>query len=755
MLRRWCTILVATAALAVPIGAISPTAQAASAAGPAANAVPQAGEVPQRIDQSAKTDNVTVLMGTAAERTPSISVYAPDSRKNFWVENFKSADDYLAWTVNVPKGDAYRITAMVNAGAGQTFKVAVRGGTAATGFVQPAGGWNRVDGGTLTLPTGTSTIVLTRTSPAGDAQVKSLELVRERERPARERRIQDARANTSAFAKSGYGLMFQYGSWGFPDNAGGAKPLNRQAADFDVPAFVRTVKESGAAYVIWSYSWWGYHVDGPNAAIDSIVGNGDLTAQRDLIGEVAGALHAQGLGFTIYYHLGTEDAAWWPQQKLPPEWSTTGTGDRSTMLNNWKRVVADIGARYGNKLDGFFFDDGLIYYPAPFEELEKVARTGNPNRMVSWNSWILPRYTDFQDVYFAEDGHGEAVPGSAPVGGDGVFRSGPQKGLLQHAMFRMEDDWGIHLQGQKITNDWTNFSAKQAVDWALDASRRNVPLSFDLMMYEDGRVSERSLAILADVRQALRGTAERSTVTPVNQDAPSFGWSGDWKRTTEPWAGNLGDDVQVATANGSSVTYTFTGTGADVLGPRGWTGGAYDVYLDGALVQRLSAFAAWPKAQEVLYAARHLAPGQHTVKLVKVDGRALRIDGGRTLPSPVELNDTDPAFGYTGSWAHAGGRGAGDLGDDVTYTATDGDAVTATFTGTGLDLLVPMGAGYGSATLTVDGVPVGPVTTDSGGGYAAQQKLYTARYLKPGKHTLTLTKTGGSYLQIDGLRVFG
>ncbi|MFE2873847.1 alpha-L-fucosidase [Embleya sp. NPDC059259] len=759
MLRRWCTILATTAAMCAPLVVVAPTAQAASAPRPAESApaaapgaVPQAGQVPLPVDQKAVKDNVTTLMGTAAERTPSMSVFAPDTRKNFWVENFKTSDDYLAWTVTVPKGDVYRITGMLNAAPGQTFRVGVRGSAAATGFVQPGGGWARVDAGKLTLPSGTSTIVLDRTGTlAGDAQVKSLELVREKDRPAREARIAAARANTSDFASAGYGLMFQYGSWGFPENGGPAKSLDRQAADFDVPAFVKMVKGTGAAYVIWSYSWWGYHVDGPNAAIDKIVGNGDLTARRDLIGEIADALHAEGLGFTLYYHLGTEDAAWWPTQKFPDTFYTTGTGDRSTLLTNWKQVVADIGNRYGTRLDGFFFDDGLIYYPAPFEELEKIARTGNPRRMVSWNSWILPRYTDFQDTYFAEEVHGEAVDGSAPVGGNGIFRSGPQKGLLQHAMFRMEDDWGIHLRGQKIGGP--NFSAKQAVDWALDAASRKVPLSFNLMMYEDGKVSEQSLSILNEVRQALRGNAERIDPEPVNQDDAGFAWDGAWQHTSNTWSGDLGDDVQASTANGGSVTYTFTGTAADVLGPRNLLGGKYDVYLDGALVQRLDGFSWWPKPQSVLYAARHLAPGTHTIKLVKVSGVRLTIDGARMVEGPAALNDTDSAVAYQGAWTHSGNRGAGDHGDDVTWSSTNGDSVTITFTGSAVDVLAPMGDGYATADVTLDGVAVGTATTDNGGSYAARQKVYSARFPASGPHTVTLTKTGGSYLQFDAAYV--
>lgn len=305
--------------------------------------------------------------------------------------------------------------------------------------------------------------------------------------------------------------MFQYGPWGFPNNAGPAKSLDRQAADFDVPGFVARVAETGAGYVIWSISWWGYHMDAPLKTPNSIVtadggpANPGLAASTDLIGNIAAALHRRGIRFLLYYHAGTEDAAWWPYQHFPSGFSATGTGDRSTFLRNWETVVTEIGNRYGANLDAFLFDDGMIYYPAPFEKLERVARAGNPNRLVSWNAWVMPRFTDFQDIYFGEGSHGEPMPGSAPPGGNGIFSSGPQQGLLQQGMFVMDGDWGVHTQGGGVIKTDPTVTSAAAIRWAKSAASRNVPITFDLMMYEDGTMAESDLAIFKDVRQSVYG----------------------------------------------------------------------------------------------------------------------------------------------------------------------------------------------------------------------------------------------------------
>jgi hypothetical protein len=41
--------------------------------------------------------------------------------------------------------------------------------------------------------------------------------------------------------------------------------------------------------------------------------------------------------------------------------------------------------------------------------------------------------------------------------------------------------------------------------WAKSAASRNVPITFDLMMYEDGTMAESDLAIFKDVRQSVYG----------------------------------------------------------------------------------------------------------------------------------------------------------------------------------------------------------------------------------------------------------
>jgi hypothetical protein len=728
----------------------------------AASAVPQSGADPVVIDQTATTDNVTVLLATAAGRTSDMAVQGGDSRKNFYIENFTTASDYLTWDVQVASGDTYQASLLIDTNAGETLTLSVDGTSSSVTFNAPAT-WNRVLVGNLSLPTGTSTIRLTRNTLASDVYIKSLELTRASDVSARNARIAAARADTTWLSQAGYGLMFQYGSWGFPHNVGTAKTLDQQATDFNVTAFVNMLQETGASYVIWSISWWGYHLDAPLTSPNAIVtaaggpASPGLTSTRDLIGDVASACKAAEIRFMLYYHTGDEDSAWWPYQKWPATFATNGTGDRSSFFNNWTQVVTEIGNRYGTNLDGFFFDDGMVlYYPAAYEALHTAARTGNANRLVSWNNWILPAVTDFQDVWFGEGSTGGAQTGSAGTGGNGIFTSGPYQGLLQHGMFTLDNDWGVHTQNSTISPA-SGVSSSAAISWATSAAARNVPLSFDLMMYEDGTVSPNDLRILNDVRQAVRGTAPSvpTATTMVNDDDPGITYSGAWTHATGRGAGDYNDDVHWTSTNGASFTYTFTGTGIDVIGPKSSASNHFSVAIDGATIGQFSQYATTGyQAQAVLYGARHLAPGSHTITVTKVDGTYLQLDALRVIPNPTTVNDTDASITYSGTWTHATGRGAGDYNDDLHWTSTNGDSATITFTGTGIDCLGPMSSSDGIANVLLDGVQVGTVQAQYPGSYAAQQYLYQVRGLTPGAHTLKLVKTGGTYLQVDAFQLW-
>ena len=472
---------------------------------------PQASPNPIVFSQNATSDNLVVLMAAASEYSQGLSLLYSNSGvypKHFWFTNFNSPAHYMRWNVSLETGATYRVYAKLSSGASVPLKLSVENCGEVLYFSTRNIGWDQLDAGIIQLPSGTSTLALRRDTTATDnVEILSLELIRESDRAAYEQRVAEFRADSTWLSQAKYGLMTQYGAWGYPAT-GPRKSLEDFANEFDVPAFVRKVKMTGAGYVIWSLTWWEYRMLAPIQAVDDIVGNGDRTSPRDLIGDLATALHAEGIRFILYYHtghdahLGHVTTDWWTAQQWPDlEFTTRGSGDRGTFFDNWVNVITEIGTRYENKLDGLFFDDGIVYYPAPFERLGQAAKAGNPNRLVSYNPWIIARHTDFQEVEFGEGSHGEVRFGSAPQGGNGIYTDGPYKGLLQHSMFTMEQDWGVKAPNEPIN---TQINPAQAIGWVQAASLRNVPLSFNMMFWEDQSHSLATMDVLTSLKVAFR-----------------------------------------------------------------------------------------------------------------------------------------------------------------------------------------------------------------------------------------------------------
>jgi hypothetical protein len=172
-------------------------------------------------------------------------------------------------------------------------------------------------------------------------------------------------------------------------------------------------------------------------------------------------------------------------------------------VDSFCSITTEVGMRYGKKLAGWLIDDGMIYYPAPLEQMGKALKAGNPNRLVSHSSYVMPRFTEFQDYFFGE-GNEKGNYGAGPKGGDGIVAIGPAKGLQGFACFILDGpDWGIYEAETKINPP--QFTRDQITALVNNALERKLALSFNLLMYEDGSVSPESLEMMKYVRTIVRG----------------------------------------------------------------------------------------------------------------------------------------------------------------------------------------------------------------------------------------------------------
>jgi len=122
-------------------------------------------------------------------------------------------------------------------------------------------------------------------------------------------------------------------------------------------------------------------------------------------------------------------------------------------------------------------------------------------------------------------------------------------------------------------------------------------------------------------------------IAPVDDTVGTY--QGDWQNSTGRQLGDFQDGVHATQAAGASVSYTFDGTGLDVLGETNADGGAFTVSVDGRRdTATHSEHGDVRLAQQVVYSVQNLRPGRHTVTLTNASGNLL-VDAFAVTPQAV------------------------------------------------------------------------------------------------------------------------
>ena len=167
-----------------------------------------------------------------------------------------------------------------------------------------------------------------------------------------------------------------------------------------------------------------------------------------------------------------------------------------------------MGNRYGKGLAGWYFDDACVYYPLnpDFRRLTLAAKAGNPDRVVCYNPWVLPRSTDFQDYLCGEGYDFLKLWDGLPADGTGIYASGPYKGLQAHTNFVLERSW-VH---SRLDTDIPAppYKKEQFVQDMKAGIAHGIVPSVNLEIYQDVGVGEASLEYMKAVKQELNRTQQ-------------------------------------------------------------------------------------------------------------------------------------------------------------------------------------------------------------------------------------------------------
>ncbi len=446
-------------------------------------------------DGRVNPDDYTVLMAVDAPLPEGARRFQAGGHGKFYVEGWTRPEQVFRWDITVPADDAYAVNVLTRRQGGAPAELTVSCGTQrARGWLAAAGqAWRRqaLDG-VLRLPAGRQTVTLEARGTNFALTVMSLELVR----PAVRERLHQAalalRADTAWLQAARYGFMVHWTSRSCPRH-GPRKPYAEAVRDFDVEAFASQAQAGGAGFVVFTTSHAEMYFPAPIRALDRILPG--RTTERDLVADLAAALGRRGIRLMLYYHLGAgDDSAW---LRACGFWET----DTARVFANWVAVVSEVGQRYGDKLAGWWFDDGAISYyyrSAPWEQLTRAAKAGNPRRLVGYNPWELPSPTEFQDFFCGEGFADPAGDGTLPEGGSGRYANG----LQACATLITEGDWGHFRENAEPGRPrWT--AAEMTALLAQFGARGNVPI-FNLEIGQEGALAPATIAMFGQAQTQAR-----------------------------------------------------------------------------------------------------------------------------------------------------------------------------------------------------------------------------------------------------------
>lgn len=229
------------------------------------------------------------------------------------------------------------------------------------------------------------------------------------------------------------------------------------------------------------------------------------------------------------------------------------------------------------------------------------------------------------------------------------------------------------------------------------------------------------------------------------------------------WSGGA---AALSSSAGAQATFTFSGTGATWVGARGNQCGIARVYLDGALVSQVDAYAPAEQIQAALYTVTGLADTSHTLTIEVTgssnpasQGALIVVDAFEVAMAGTRVQEHDPsiAFGALG-WIQGNRDKAYSEGVSA-ETNTPGAQATLTFVGTGVAWIGARGPQTGIARVFLDGSYVTDIDLYSLG-EGPQHPVFAVRGLAAATHSLTIQSTGlrntasqGTWLLIDAFDV--
>ena len=464
---------------------------------------------------------------------------------------------------------------------------------------------------------------------------------------------------------------------------------NTAGERFDAEAYANDVAQAGAEYVVWT-AWHSNTIPMfPSKAMDKYGFTGRYS-QRDTVSDMIDAVRAKGIRVFLYVHpfqpIGSRDL--WNDfvnelfaetmdrygSRIDGLWIDENqiNGDQDSVVD-YKRLMGTIKSRNPDMVT--MQNGGQMY----------TVDLGGPETVNDWN------FARWQCMYnFANPGYGPGAEdmlrttvlnAAANYDGGGVhwsidgvadgglvetgriFQLGQYLAPIRASICGTKPSASFPppFNGDSIRyNNVNQYVATEALDDSkvyIHVLKPPAGTLLSLPSPVDGKIfsSARLLAngnpvgLLQDpydgVRLRLQGSdtwdpldtvieltvASKGGAGHVNDTSGSVTYTGSsWSYQENRGNGEFANDAHLATADGDSFTFTFSGTDVATIATRGADRGQVEIYIDDVLETTVDLSTGTPGSRQVVFSKSGLARGTHTLKGIKRSGTSWKSIASRS-----------------------------------------------------------------------------------------------------------------------------
>ena len=214
-----------------------------------------------------------------------------------------------------------------------------------------------------------------------------------------------------------------------------AAEWNAKVERLDVRRIADQLEACGARFYFFTVMQGRRWMCAPSRTFDEIAGTkpGEACSVRDLPLELAAELGKRGIDLYLYF---TGDGPYLDPEIGPrfslPEKATVFCQITEPFVRKWATVLAELAARYGSAVKGWWFDgcydDIRGYTPELLGLYAEAARAGNPDALVAMNNGVFPAHTKYwpeEDFTAGEFNDFFCVPERRFIDGAQAFQLAP------------------------------------------------------------------------------------------------------------------------------------------------------------------------------------------------------------------------------------------------------------------------------------------------------------------------------------------